>query len=225
MSIGNWPECQRPRERLLRRGPASLSDVELVAIFFRTGFSGKSALDLSRDVLAAHGGLRQLLELNQASLCKHKGIGTVKYVELQAALELGRRYLEQSLTQNRIKIPGASTAIRFLTSKLRHLKQECFAVLYLDSQNHLIDYVELSRGTVNMATVYPREVVKSALEYNAVAAIFAHNHPSGHAKPSDDDRELTATLVEALKTVDIAVFDHIVIGEGEYFSFAEHGWL
>ncbi len=224
MSIVEWPANDRPRERLLAQGADALSDAELLAIFFRTGVVGKSAVDLSRELLVATGGLRALLDLSEAQFCHFKGVGSAKYVQLQAALEMGRRYLKMSLEKGDA-LGSASVAVQFLQSKLRHLDREHFVALYLDSQNQLIEYVELAIGTIDSATVYPREVVKSALHFNAVAVIFAHNHPSGRSQPSHSDKELTNSLVQALKTVDIRVFDHIVIGDGEHFSFAEHGWL
>lgn len=225
MSIADWPESDRPRERLLKHGPSRLSDAELLAIFLRTGAPGKSAVDLSREVLSSSGSLRALLELTQEDFCQFRGLGSVTYALLQAALEVGQRYLKANLVAKPIIVSRTHAAIEYLTVKLRHLQYECFAALYLDSQNQLIDYIELANGTINASAVYPREVVKSALSYNAVSVIFAHNHPSGRAQASESDRDLTVVLVKALKTVDIAVFDHIVIGDGEHFSFAQNGWL
>lgn len=220
-----WTTQDRPREKLLKNGPESLSDAELLAIFVRTGTPGKSAVELSREMLASTSGLRGLLDLGQKDLCHFKGIGNVTYSLLQAALEISRRYLRECLAKEPLVLSYANNAIEYLTFRLRHLEHECFAALYLDSQNQLIDYIELAKGTINSAVVYPREVVKSALNYNATSVIFAHNHPSGRAKASESDKDLTVALVKALKTVDIEVFDHIVIGEGEHFSFAQNGWL
>ncbi len=224
MAITDWPDEDRPREKLLQVGPHALTDTELLAIIFRTGIVGKSAVDLARELLVHTGGLRTLLELSSDKLCEYKGMGVAKYVQLQAALEMGRRYLKESLVSG-VAITSAKVAIDFFTAKLRHLSEERFVALYLDSQNQVIEYVELATGTIDGASVYPREVVKSALQYNAAVVIFAHNHPSGRAQPSQSDRLLTTALADALKTVDIRVLDHLVIGDGEYTSFAEHGWL
>lgn len=224
MAINDWPEAERPREKLVRHGPGCLSDAELLAIFLRTGLPGISALDLARVLLRESGDIRRLLDMQAAEFCALKGMGLAKYSLLQAALELSKRYLKIELTQRQL-VRSASEAMDYLVLELRHRREECFLALYLDSQNQVIDSVELAVGTVSSAVVYPREVVKSALHYNAVSVIFAHNHPSGRAEPSESDIQLTRSLVGALASVDIVVFDHIVIGDGEAVSFAERGLL
>jgi len=222
MAITDWPEGERPREKLLQLGPAVLSDAELLAIFLRTGVTGKSAVDLARDLLNAFNGLRPLLEADQAAFCEHLGLGPAKFAQLQAVLEMARRHLSQTLeTSNAFTSPD--TVKDFLSTKLRHLPHEVFACLFLDSQHRLIRYEELFRGTIDGASVYPREVVKKTLDHNAAAVIFAHNHPSGVSEPSRADKAITRRLVEALDLVDIRVLDHIIIGDGETTSFVESG--
>lgn len=224
MAITHWPESERPREKLLQRGPDALSDAELLAIFLRTGVPGKTAVDLARELLVRFGGLRQLLSATQASFCEAPGLGQAKYAQLQAVLELGRRQLQQELVER----PGFSDPAavrRFLQAQLRDLNRECFYGLFLDSQHRLLACEALALGTIDAAAVYPREVVRAALGHGAAALIFAHNHPSGIAEPSQADRLLTERLVQALRTVDIRVLDHFVIGNGHPVSFAERGWL
>jgi DNA repair protein RadC len=222
--IRAWPESERPRERLLSRGAAVLSDAELVAIFLRTGIPGKSAVDLARELLTRFGGLRGLLEAESATLCDCRGVGPAKYAQLQAGLEMARRHLAEQLARGKV-LSDPDTTRRFLQLRLRHQPHEIFACLYLDNQHRVLEFEELFRGTLDGASVYPREVVKAALRRNAAAVIFAHNHPSGIAEPSSADRSLTRRLREALSLVDIRVLDHLVVGDGEVVSLAERGWL
>lgn len=224
MTIRNWPEAERPREKLLARGAAALSDAELLAIFLRTGLPGRSAVDLARDLLARFGSLRALLTASQADFCAVPGLGPAKFAQLQAVLEMARRHMGESLRREAIFTDPA--AVRgFLQAKLRDLPYEVFACLFLDNRHRLIDYAELFRGTVDGASVHPREVVKEALARGAVAVILAHNHPSGVAEPSAADRLITDRLRQALALVDIRVLDHFVVGDGETLSFAERGLL
>jgi DNA repair protein RadC len=224
LSIRHWPEGERPREKLLARGPQALSDAELLAIFLRTGVTGKSAVDLARELIGRFGGLRSLLRADEREFCQAKGLGQAKFVQLQAVLEIARRHLGEALAEPQgLKDPTQAKA--FLRAQLRDLDHEAFAALFLDSQHRVLAFEVLARGTLNAASVYPREVVKSALRHNAGALIFAHNHPSGVAEPSQADRSLTQRLKEALGLVDIRVLDHFVVGEGEPVSFAERGWL
>jgi DNA repair protein RadC len=222
--IRTWPVDERPRERLLTRGAAVLSDAELVAIFLRTGLPGKSAVDLARELLARFGGLRGLLSADAAALCACPGLGPAKYAQLQAALEMARRHLGEQITRGDALSDPAATR-RFLQARLRDRAHEIFACLYLDNQHRVLGFEELFRGTLDGASVYPREVVKAALKHNAAALIFAHNHPSGVAEPSAADRSLTQRLRAALALVDIRVLDHLVVGDGEITSLAERGWL
>ncbi|UCE89802.1 MAG: DNA repair protein RadC [Pseudomonadota bacterium] len=224
MAITDWPAAERPREKLLDKGATSLSDAELLAIFLRTGTRGRTAVDVAREALTEFGGLRALLGAPHGQFCAHRGLGTAKYAQLQAALEMARRHLAESLARGEaLTDPGATRA--FLTAQLRDHTYEVFACVFLDNRHQVIRFEQLFRGTINGTSVYPREVVARALQLNAAAVIFAHNHPSGVAEPSQADRQLTERLKSALGLVDIRVLDHFVIGDGEALSFAERGLL
>ncbi|XKF14878.1 DNA repair protein RadC [Halomonas sp. BLK-85] len=224
MGINHWPEVDRPREKLLTFGSQALSDAELLAIFLRVGVKGRSAVDLARDLLASFGGLRALMEADQRDFCAARGLGSAKYAQLQATLELSRRHLASQLARGNAMTSPALVR-HYLTSQLRHLGHEEFAVLFLDTQHRIIRYESLFRGTLDSASVYPRDVAKRALELGAGALILAHNHPSGVAEPSDADRRITDRLKDALGLFDIRVLDHFVVGDGEVVSFAERGWI
>lgn len=224
MAITDWPADERPREKLLARGAVNLSDAELLAIFLRTGVAGKSAVDLARDLLMGFGGLRQLLVADIKTFTRHNGLGPAKFAQLQAVLEMSSRHLAQTL-QKEDALTSPQLTQRYLMSKLRDRQSEAFVALFLDSQHRVIEYVELAHGTIDGAAVYPREVVKMALSKNAAAIIFAHNHPSGIAEASQADKAITERLVKALSLLDIRVLDHIIIGDGEFTSFAEKGWI
>ena len=224
MPLTDLPLSARPREKLLAQGAKALSDAELLAIFLRTGVSGKSAVDLARDLLTGFGGLRQLLVADQHTFMTHHGLGPAKYAQLQAVIEMANRHLEQTL-QKEGALTSPQLTQRYLAARLRDKQSEAFVALLLDSQHRVIEYVELAQGTIDGAAVYPREVVKIALAKNAAALIFAHNHPSGIAEASQADRAITERLVKALSLLDIRVLDHIIIGDGEFTSFAEKGWL
>jgi len=224
MAICNWPEAERPREKLLLSGPSSLSDAELLAIFLRTGCAGRSAVDLARDLLNEFGSLRALLESSQQEFCRAKGLGTAKFSQLQATLEMSRRHLGEALTRQQ-QLNSSDSVKQYLTAQLRHERSEVFAVMYLDSQHKLIRYDPMFKGTIDGASVYPREVVKAALKHNCSSVILAHNHPSGVAEPSQADKNITVRLKQALDLIDVRVLDHVIIGEGEQVSFAERGLL
>lgn len=224
MAIRDWPASERPREKLLEKGAASLSEAELLAIFLRVGVKGKSAVDLARQLLGHFGGLRALLTASQKDFCAIPGLGPAKYAQLQATLEMGRRHLGESLERGKPLTDPAATRT-YLLARLRDMPHEVFACLYLDNRHRVITFEELFRGTIDGATVHPREVVRAALKHNAAAVIFSHNHPSGVAEPSDADRRLTRRLADALALVDIRVLDHFVVGDGEVSSFAERGWI
>lgn len=224
MTIRDWPEDERPREKLLLRGPASLSDAELLAVFLRTGVRGKTAVDLARELLQHFGGLTPLLDAGRADLSAASGIGIAKYAQIQAALELGRRYLEARL--HRADTLSSPEAVRsYLMYRLKGLSYEAFLCLFLDNRHRVISCEEMFRGTVDSAQVYPREVVKRALVLNAAAVILAHNHPSGEAEPSHADRAITARLKDALALIEVRVLDHLVIGDGVATSMAERGLM
>ena len=224
MSIKHWPEGERPREKLLTLGAAALSDAELLAIFLRTGIAGKSAVDLAREQLRFFGGLRPLLEASRETLCEAPGLGPAKYAQLQAVLEMARRNLREQLERGSV-FDSPDIARNYLTAEMRSLGREQFRVLFLDTQNALLRSEVLFNGTLDAAAVYPREVVKKALFYNAAAVILAHNHPSGIAEPSRADISITKQLTTALTTVGIRVLDHMIVGEAEVVSLAERGLL
>lgn len=224
MSIRDWPEGERPREKLLAQGAAGLSDAELLAIFLRTGVPGLSAVDLARQLLTGFGGLRGLLSADRQAFCAGKGLGEAKYAQLQAVLELARRHLSETLAER--DLLREPTLVRhYLSSQLRDRDRERFVGLFLDAQNRLMASELLAEGSLSEASVYPREVVKTALRLGAAAVIFAHNHPSGMPEPSEADRRLTERLKQALATVDVRVLDHFVVGEGAPVSFAERGLI
>jgi len=224
MAITDWPLDERPREKMLARGGDALTDSELLAIFLRTGVQGKSAVELARDILSRFGGLRGAMEASPDQFSQIHGMGTAKWAQLQACLELGRRYLESTLDRGEAFTSPALTR-RFLQARLRAYHHEVFACLFLDNQNRLIRFEEMFTGTIDGASVYPREVVKRVLVLNAAAVIFAHNHPSGVAEPSQADRHITQRLQAALDLVDVRVLDHFVVGDGEVVSMAERGLL
>lgn len=224
MSIVNWPKQEQPREKLLIKGANALSDAELLAIFLRTGVKGLSAVDLARQLLTSFGGIRQLLEANQQQFCQNRGLGLAKYAQLQATLEMSRRHLGQELERGCL-MDSPNTVRQYLISQLRHRQREVFACLFLDNKHSVLGFEVLFKGSINSASVHPREVVKAALSYNAAAVIFSHNHPSGVAEPSMADKEITRRLIQALALVDISVIDHIIIGASEPVSFAERGLL
>jgi len=223
-SIREWPESEQPREKLLSNGAQILSDAELLAIFLRTGIPGRTAIDLARDALSAAGGLRALLNTSVDELCQQKGIGTAKFVQLQAAMELGRRVLMEKLEKGDA-ITSPQISRDYLSLQLRDKPYEVFFAMFLDSKHRVIHHQELFRGTIDNASVPVREVVKEALKYNAAAMIVAHNHPSGIAEPSAADKALTQTLFLSLAMVGIKLLDHFVVGEAEVVSLAELGEL
>ncbi len=229
MAITDWPAGERPREKLLQRGAAALSDAELLAIFLRTGVTGKSAVDLARELLNRFGNLTQLSAASQSDFCETKGMGQAKYVQLQAALEMSRRALKEEMQRgDALNSPRAVRDYLQLLLGGRH--QEVFLVLFLDTQHRVIASEELFHGTLSQTSVYPREVVKRevvkrALAHNAAAVILSHNHPSGVAEPSQSDRLLTDALKQALSLVDVRVLDHFVVAAGQTLSFAEKGLI
>jgi DNA repair protein RadC len=224
MSIRHWPAPERPREKLLERGAMALSDAELLAIFLRTGIAGTDAVSLARQLLSQFGSLRRLLNASQAEFCAAKGLGEAKFVQLQAVLELSKRYLQQQMQRDTV-FNEPKTVKRYLQHAIRREQREVFLLLYLDSQHRLIKTEPLFSGTIDASPVYPRIVVQQALAHNAAAVILAHNHPSGVAEPSRADRAITERVVQALMLVDIKVLDHFIVGDADVISFAERGWL
>ncbi len=224
MAISDWPELERPREKLLHYGPASLSDSELLAIFLRTGITGKSAVDLARELLTHFGSLTELFSADQRSFCQIPGLGVAKYVQLKATLEMAQRALETGLKRGDI-MTSPQQVRQFLRLSLAHRQHEVFMGLFLDARNRIIQSEELFSGTLTETSVYAREVIKRALFHNAAAIIFAHNHPSGHAEPSQADEVLTQSLKQALAYVEVKVLDHFIVGSEGITSFAERGLL
>lgn len=224
MSIKDWPADERPREKLLAKGAEALTDAELLAIFLRTGIVGKTAVDLARDLLDDFGSLKALLNADEMLFCTAKGLGSAKYAQLQAVLEMAKRHFVEILEQEDVLTSPEATRA-YLSAQLRGYSYEVFACLFLDNQHRVIQLEELFRGTIDGASVYPREVAKRALFHNAAAVIFAHNHPSGISEPSQADKHITDKLKQSLALFDIRVLDHFIIGDGLPYSFAEHGLL
>ncbi len=224
MQIRDWPAAERPREKLLQLGSGALSEAELLAIWLRHGTSGMNALDVARALLARLGSLRRVLTAERHVLCGQHGVGPARWAELQAALEIVRRHhLEKLQTGPMLGSPRA--ARDYLVARLRDLEHEVFCCLYLDSRHRLTRCEELFRGTVDGASVHPREVVKQALARNATAVILAHNHPSGIAEPSQADEIITTRLRDALALVEIRLLDHLIVGDGQCTSLAEKGLI
>jgi len=223
MSLQHWPETERPREKLLKLGAASLSEAELLAILLQTGTPGHSALDMARGLLGEFRSLRGLLTAERHAVCRVRGLGAAKYALLQASLELSRRHYAE-LMQMGPALANPRATREFLRARLRDRDREVFCCLFLDNRHRVICFDEVFRGTID-GSVHPREVVKLALARNAAAVILAHNHPSGVAEPSQADELITGRLREALALVDIRVLDHIVVGDGACVSFAERGLL
>lgn len=224
MGINHWPAEQRPREKLIQQGAQALSDSELLAIFLRTGVQGINAVELARRTLTHFGNLQSLLSADIDEFCDCMGLGEAKYAQLQAVLEMSRRYLAEELN-NSCSLNSASQVRDFLSVQLRAKQREVFAVMFLDAQHNLIEYQEMFAGTLNSAAVYPREIVKLALQKNAHACILAHNHPSGVAEPSQADILITDRIRTALELVDISLLDHFIIGNGVPVSLAERGYI
>jgi DNA repair protein RadC len=224
MAITDWAAEDRPREKLLQQGAKALTDAELLAIFLRVGTRGKTAVDLAQDLLTEFGSLQALLSADHARFCQCHGLGDAKYAQLQAVLEMARRHSFEVLQRGHaLTNPDVTRA--YLSAQLRGYEHEVFACLFLDNQHRMIELEELFKGTLDSATVYPREVLKRALFHNAAAVIFAHNHPSGINEPSSADKQMTDKLIQALALFDIRVLDHFIIADGRPYSFAEHGLL
>lgn len=223
-AIRDWQEQLRPREKLLRQGASALSDAELLAILFRTGVQGVDAVGLAQQAIVEFGSLSGLVCASQQEFCRVKGLGPTKYVTLKALMELASRSTEQELQQ--LDVMHSPQAVRqFLTQVLQHQPYEQFLCLHLDNQNRVLNHEVLFQGTIDSAAVYPRVVLDSVMQNRSAAVIFAHNHPSGIAEPSQSDIHLTERLKTALGYIDVRVLDHLVIGKGQITSFAERGLL
>jgi DNA repair protein RadC len=222
--LKDLPDDARPREKLLARGPGALADAELVALLLRTGVRGQSVVQLAQRLLGEFGGLAGLMHAQPADLKRIKGLGPAKRAELAAVVELARRTLAEPLAARPV-FDTPATVKDYLRLQLGAHAHEVFAVLFLDAQHRLIALEEMFRGTLTQTSVYPREVVRRALERHAAAVVLAHNHPSGVAEPSRADEALTQALKAALQLVDVRVLDHLVVGRGGVVSFAERGLL
>lgn len=220
MAITDWPANERPREKLLAHGAHSLSDAELLAIFLRVGVTGKSAVDLARDLLKEFGNLNGIFSATEKDLSRVHGIGSSKYVQLQAIFEMSRRALSEQLQQRDV-FSSPQQVRDYLVLTLGNLTREVFVALFLDTQNRLLACEEMFTGTLTQTSVYPREIVKRALHYNAANIIFAHNHPSGQVQQSQADEQLTQHLKMALALVDIGVLDHFIVAGNQILSFKE----
>lgn len=222
--LTDWPSQERPREKLLAQGAESLSDAELLAIFLRIGIPGASVLDLARRLLTIFGSVRGVLDAPPAEFCAQPGMGVSKYAQLQAALELSRRHMLQAMQRDDCLNSPVLTR-RYLLTRMRDYPREVFLCLFLDSQHRVIACEELFQGTLDGSMVHPREILRRALHHNAAALIFAHNHPSGVAEPSQADVNMTHRLKNALALVDIRTLDHLVVGDTQVTSLAERGML
>ncbi len=220
MSIKTWPENERPREKLLIYGENALSDAELLAIVLQTGTKEKNVLDLSRELLQHFGNLQQLLNCNLETFCQFKGLSKAKYALLKAILEINRRYFFEK-AKNAITLKNSTDTRHYLLSKLSHREQEVFACLFLNNKNQIITYQELFFGSIDRAEIYPREIIKAALKYNATSIIIAHNHTSGDPTPSHVDIQLTQHLKQTLNLVDIHLVDHIIVGKNKTISLED----
>ncbi len=224
MSIRDWPAAERPREKLLERGASSLSDAELLAIFLRTGVSGRSAVDLARHLLNQFGSLRALLEANLTAFSSELGLGPAKFAQLQAVMEMARRNMGEDLKRDSV-LENPTQVRRYLKALLRHEPHEVFGCLFLDSKNRVQTFEVLFHGTINTAYVHARQVVKRALAHNSAGLILCHNHPSGVKDASEADIDLTRHLKQALALVDVVVLDHLIIGDGDPLSMVEYGLM
>ena len=225
ISINNWPKEDRPREKLINNGEHTLSDSELLAIILRTGVKGESALDLARRILQKFKYFRNMGQADLYHWKEIKGLGNAKVAQIKAAIEIGRRLKEEKIKENRIKIQSSEDIIEILMPRMQDLKKEVFKVLLLNSQNRIIDITEVEEGTVDQAKPIIREVFQKALQQFASFIICVHNHPSGNPKPSQEDKEFTKELVQAGEVLLVKCLDHIIIGNGDYFSFCDKGLI
>jgi DNA repair protein RadC len=224
MAIRDWPVDEQPREKLIARGAAVLSDAELLAVFIGSGSRGQNAVQLGRELLRRHGGLRQLLERPPKALMLDRGLGPARVARLLAAIELASRHLAAVLV-SRDAVNDPVRAGDYFRARLRGYPHEVFACLFMDSHHRMIAFEELFRGSIDSAEVHPREVVRRCLAHNAAAVILGHNHPSGNAEASAADIAITRRLRDALALIDVRVLDHFIVGEGLPVSFAARGWL
>jgi DNA repair protein RadC len=219
--LKDWPADERPREKLIKKGAVSLSDAELLAIFLRTGVKGCDVVSLARQLLTAFGNISAIFRASEKEFCQHHGLGVAKYVQLQACLEMSKRYLYEEVHCTDGLLSSQATK-DYLISELRHESREVFAVLFLNNQHKVLKFERLFFGTIDAAAVYPRVVVEQALKLQSAAVILTHNHPSGVAQASIADQQITQRLIKALNLIDIRVLDHIIVAGNQCYSFAEH---
>ena len=223
--VKSWPQSERPREKLLHRGAKSLSDAELLAIFLRTGVQGCHVVDLAKKLLTSFGSLCAIFSASEADFCAQRGLGMAKYVQLQACLEMSKRYLAENINHLGYSLTSSQVTRDYLITELRLEQREVFAVLFLDNQHQVLSFERLFLGTLDSAAVYPRIVVEQTIKHQAAAVILTHNHPSGLAKPSTADKKITDKLIRALALIDVRVLDHMIIAGNQCYSFAEHNEL
>ena len=223
--IKSWPEGDRPREKLLKRGARALSNSELLAILLRTGVKGNSAIDLARQIIDKFGTFRNMHHSDMREWKEFKGLGPAKIAQIQAALEIGRRFREDEVISVKQKITSAQDVVNIIMPQMRDLKTEVFKVVYLNSNNRIIDISDAATGTVNQAMPIVREIIHAALQKFAAAMICVHNHPSANITPSPEDKKFTGELTAAGKLLGIKVLDHVIIGDGNFFSFADEGLM
>jgi DNA repair protein RadC len=224
LTIRDWPESERPREKLLERGAQALSDAELIALLLGSGIKGRSAVDVARSLIAEFGSLREMLSAERRRWKGKLGIGPARYATLMASIEIARRHLREPLrTSSALTAPDCTR--KFLLAQLRDRPYEVFCGLFLDNRHRLLAFEEIFRGTIDGASVHPREIVRLTLLYGAASVIVAHNHPSGVAEPSQADEGVTRRLRQALALIDVRLLDHLIVGDGRCFSFSEHGLL
>lgn len=224
-AIKNWPKDDRPREKLLRNGEHTLSNSELLAILLRTGVKGQSAIDLARKILQKFKTFRNMSHTDLRDWKEFKGLGQAKIAQIKAALEIGKRSGEEVVKENKPKVRSSKTVAEILMPRMRDLKKEVFKILLLNSQNRIIDIVEIVEGTVNQANPIIREIFQKALQAFATSIVCVHNHPSGNVDPSKEDRDFTRELCKAGRVIQVKVLDHIIIGNNQYYSFADRGKL
>ncbi|MBI5078617.1 DNA repair protein RadC [Candidatus Saganbacteria bacterium] len=223
-SIRNWPENERPREKLIKHGAERLSDAELLAIFLRTGIKGKTALELARNLLEKFGGLRKLLNAGFEAFRAVKGLGPAKITQLKAVIELGSRYLKEGMLK-KPALASSKSVFRFLYHTMRDLDHEILRVLLLNAQNEIIRMEDIARGSVSRNSIQPRDIISPALKYHADGIMLIHNHPSGSPNPSQKDKKMTAEFFLICRLLKIRLLDHIIIGDNRYYSFADEGML
>jgi len=222
--LKDWPADEKPREKLLNNGPSSLSDAELLAIFLRTGVKGCHVVDLARQLLADFGSIAAIYSASSTDFCQRHGLGLAKYVQLQACLEMAKRYLAEELQQG-VNLTSSQDSKKYLITELRGESREVFSVLFLDNQHKVLAFERLFHGTLNAAAVYPRIVVEYVIKHRASAVILAHNHPSGVAEASLADKQITQLLVQALTLIDVRILDHMIVAGNQCYSFSEHGLM